>query len=186
MTIFSEVDMKRTLTLSVLMVAGVCGCAAQQLARLKSEEAVAEQVYAATTQATAVAKDAVADMPIGAAHRVEAASAVASSEKVEQTARLALDLARSAVAAAEKKDAADPALRASLAAAISAIPTPWTPLLAALIPATVPLVFSVLQSFKLGQVHQTVASVTQQLEEHRAALASLGKGSEAVVPTKAG
>ena len=173
--------MKRNLMMCVVVMTGLYGCAAGQLDQLKSEEAGAERVYAATTQATAAAKEAVNQMPVTAAHRAEAVGAVASAERVEQTARLALDLAQAAIAAAQKKDAGDPALRASLTAAISAIPTPWTPLLAALIPATIPLVFSVVQSFKLGQVHQTVATVTQQLQEHQAVLAGIaGKAAGGV------
>jgi hypothetical protein len=48
-----------------------------------------------------------------------------ASEKAEQTARLALDVAKAALDAAQKKDPADPALKQSLTAAISAIPSPW-------------------------------------------------------------
>jgi hypothetical protein len=53
-----------------------------------------------------------------------------------------------------------------------------TPVLASLIPAAVPLAFSVLQSVKLGRAHQTVSQVTQQLQEHKAALEALTKPEE--------
>jgi len=70
---------------------------------------------------------------------------------VEHDAQLALNVATAALNAVQKKDAADPALGAAVSAAVSAIPSPWTPVLASLIPAAIPLLVSVVQSVKLGR-----------------------------------
>jgi hypothetical protein len=166
--------MNRIIALIVIALF-LTGCTSQQLQTLAADEQKAETVYAAATQATASAKASLATMPTNSAGYAQASKVVASSEKAEQTARLALDLAKAALDAAQKHDAADPALQQTLGAAISAIPSPWTPVLASLVPAAVPLVVSVLQSVKLGKAHQTVAQVTAELEEHKAALAALGK-----------
>lgn len=165
--------MKRVIVIVFVSVAMLAGCTAQRIDQLNADEQSAELVYTATTQATADAKVALAAAPAGAPGRASAAAVVASAEKGEQTARLALDVARAALAAAQKNDPADPALHDSLALAISAIPSPWTPVLASLLPAAIPLVFSIVQSVKLGRAHQTVTTVTRQLEEHKAALDAL-------------
>ncbi len=158
--------MKRLTLASIFLLALFTGCTAQQIERLKADEQVAEQIYSATTQSTAAVKRTLSTQPANP----EAAKVIASAEKGEQTARLALDLARAALLAAQKNDASDPALRNSLAAAIGAIPSPWTPMLASLIPAAIPLMFSIVQSVKLGRAHETVTNVTRQLEEHQAAM----------------
>lgn len=163
--------MKRIFVMSLLAL--IVGCTSRQIDQLRSDEQSAELVYTSTTQATALAKETLAAAPVNAPGRAEAAKVVTSAEKGEQTARLALDVARAALAAAQKQDPADPALRDSLALAIGAIPSPWTPVLASLLPAAIPLVFSVVQSVKLGRAHQTVTAVTRQLEEHKAALEAL-------------
>jgi hypothetical protein len=163
--------MKRIVVMSLLAL--IAGCTSRQIDQLRADEQSAEMVYTATTQATAVARETLAAGSPTAPGRAEAAKVVASAEKGEQTARLALDVARAALAAAQKQDPADPALRDSLALAIGAIPSPWTPVLASLLPATIPLVFSIVQSVKLGRAHQTVTAVTQQLEQHKAALEAL-------------
>ena len=165
--------MKRIAVLSIVSLMVVTGCSSAELARVEAGEQTAEQVYAATTQATAAAKDLLAAVPPTAPGYAAATKVVTAAEKTEQTAQLALDVAREALAAIEKKDAAGPALLTSLSAAIAAIPSPWSAALAALLPAAIPLVISVLQSVKLGQAHQTVAQVTQQLDEHKAALAAM-------------
>jgi hypothetical protein len=165
--------MPRFLSLTILAMLLLPGCTAQQVEQLQSDEHQAESLYAATTQATATARQSVAALPPDSPARAQAERVLTASGKAEQTARLALDVAKSALDAAQKKDPADPALKQSLTAAISAIPSPWTPVLASLIPAAVPLAFSLLQSVKLGRAHQTVAHVTQQLEEHKAALEAL-------------
>jgi hypothetical protein len=169
--------MNRIVTLIVIALL-LTGCTSQQLQTLAADEQKAETFYAAATQATASAKASLATMPTGTAAYAQASKVVASSEKAEQTARLALDLAKAALDAAQKHDAADPALQQTLGAAISAIPSPWTPVLASLVPAAVPLVVSVLQSVKLGKAHQTVAQVTAELEQHKAALAALAPGNQ--------
>lgn len=155
------------------VIALVAGCTTSRLAELRTDEQTAEAVYAATTQATADAKASLATTPATAPGRAEAVKVITASEKAEQTARLALDVARAALDAAQKKDPADPALTTAVAAAVSAIPSPWTPVLASLLPAAIPLLVSVSQSIKLGRAHQTVSQVTQQLEAHKAALANL-------------
>jgi hypothetical protein len=156
--------MKRIALISLLAL--ITGCTSRQIDQLRADEQSAEMVYTATTQATALAKETLAAGSLNAPGRAEAG-------KGEQTARLALDVARAALAAVEKKDPGDPALRDSLALAIGAIPSPWTPMLASLLPAAIPLVFSIVQSVKLGRAHQTVTAVTQQLEQHKAALEAL-------------
>jgi hypothetical protein len=173
--------------LLVLALPTFAGCATpQQLQSLQADEQRAETIYAAATQATAAAKSALATMPSQSPGYAQASKVVAASEKAEQTARLALDVASAAVQAAQKNDAADPALRQSLVTAISAIPSPWTPVLASLIPAAVPLAVSVLQSVRLGRAHQTVAQVTKELEQHKAALEALGgSGAAATAPSGA-
>lgn len=161
--------MKRFAIVSILLVTTLTGCTAQQIEQLKIDEQTAEKIYTATTQTTADMKASFSTHPANP----EAIKVVASAEKGEQTARLALDVARAALIAAQKNDASDPALRNSLAAAIGAIPSPWTPMLASLIPAAIPLVFSIMQSVKLGRAHQTVMTVTRALEEHQAALQAI-------------
>ncbi len=158
--------MKRLTLVPMFLIAIFTGCTAQQIEWLKTDEQTAEQVYTATTQSTAAVKKTLSTQPANP----EAAKVIATAEKGEQTARLALDLARAALLAAQKNDASDPALRDSLAAAIGAIPSPWTPMLASLIPAAIPLIFSIVQSVKLGRAHETVTNVTRQLEEHQAAM----------------
>jgi type II secretory pathway pseudopilin PulG len=102
---------------------------------------------------------------------------ISKAQKVEQDAQLALNVAQAALDAAQKKDASDPALGNAIAAAVSAIPSPWTPVLASLIPAAIPLVVSIVQSVRLGRAHQTVQTVTQQLQEHQAALAAISSSN---------
>jgi uncharacterized protein YceK len=165
--------MKRIVVLSIVSLLVVTGCSSAELAQVRAGEQAAEQVYAATTQATAAAKNVLAALPPSTPGYAAATQVVGAAEKTEQMAQLALDVAHTALAAVEKKDAAGPALLTSLSAALAAIPSPWSAALAALLPAAIPLVISVLQSFKLGQAHQTVAQVTQQLDEHRAALAAM-------------
>ena len=170
--------MKRIIVL--LSIALLAGCTGQQIDQLKQDEQSAELAYTATTQATASAKVALESAHADAPGRAKAVAVIASAEKGEQTARLALDVARAALAAAQKNDPADPALRDSLALAIGAIPSPWTPVLASLLPAAIPLAFSIAQSVKLGRAHQTVANVTQQLEAHKAALDALTPKASAI------
>ena len=163
--------MKRICVLSILAL--IVGCTARQIDQLRTDEQSAERVYTATTQATAVARDALNRSPTTAPGRADAARVVAAAEKGEQTARLALDVAKAALVAVSQQNPADPVLHDSLALAISAIPSPWTPMLASLIPAAIPLLVSVIQSVRLGRAHQTVVTVTQQLQEHKAALDAL-------------
>src|SRR5947209_6001689 len=151
----------------------VVGCTANPVAQLKADEQAAQQALAATAQATAVAQAALDAAPAGAPGRAAILSEVTAAQKVERDAQLALNVATAALDAVQKKDAADPALGAAVSAAVSAIPSPWTPVLASLIPAAIPLVVSIVQSVKLGRAHQTVQNVTQQLEQHKAALAAL-------------
>src|SRR5437763_765143 len=80
--------------------------AAQQLQTLQADEHNAEALYAATTQATASAKAALTTLPTGAPGRAQAAKVISASERTEQTARLALDVAKAALDAAQQKDAA--------------------------------------------------------------------------------
>src|SRR6266568_2650008 len=101
------------IALIVMMVGALVGCAAEQLKRLAADEHGAEQARAAATQATASARETLATMPAGTAGYQQAARVVAASDRVEQTARLALDVAKAAVDAAGKQDANDPALRQS-------------------------------------------------------------------------
>ena len=169
--------MNRFAIISVFSAISLVGCTAQQIEQLNTDEQAAEKIYSATTQATAAVKMSLTTQPANP----EAARVIASAEKGEQTARLALDVARAALVAAQNHDAADPALRNSLAVAIGAIPSPWTPMLASLIPAAIPLLFSVIQSVKLGRAHQTVVTVTRELEEHRAALLEIRAKPQAAV-----
>ena len=164
--------MPRISLLSIAALALIAGCTAQQLDTLRQDEQSAQQVYAATTQATAFARQTLATMPASSANREQALKIVTSAEKGEQTARLALDLAKAALDAAQKKDAADPALATAVARAVGAIPSPWSAVLASLVPAAIPLGVSIIQSVKLGRAHQTVQHVTEQLEQHKAALAA--------------
>jgi hypothetical protein len=172
------------IAIASFIVIVIAGCTATRIETLQSDERLAEQAYAATTQATAAARETLSTMPTNAPGRAKAVGAISNAEKIEQTARLALDLAQTALSAAQHNNADDPALKQSLSAAINAIPSPWTPVLASLLPAAIPLVVSVMQSVKLGQAHQTVANVTQQLEAHKAALEAMNvkaSASDAVV-----
>jgi hypothetical protein len=167
--------MKRIVLITLSMVA-FAGCAEKQVAQLQAAERVAQQTLAATTQATADAQAIAAVLPAGSG-QAAALDEIGKAQKVEQDAQLALNVAQAALNAAQKKDASDPALGAAVAAAVSAIPSPWTPILASLIPAAIPLVVSVVQSVRLGRAHQTVTAVTQQLEEHKAALAAISNSN---------
>jgi hypothetical protein len=164
------------LTLSIITLLLLTGCTSQQIDQMQRDEQSAEQLYAATTQAAATARQSLAAMPANAPGRDQSLKVITAAEKTEQTSRLALDVAKAALDAAQKKDAADPVLAAAVSKAVGAIPSPWAAVLASLIPATIPLVVSIVQSVKLGRAHQTVAHVTQQLQEHKAAL-------EAITPT---
>src|SRR5690348_11095720 len=112
--------MNRITLLAIVLIAG---CSAQQLQTLQQDEQRAEQVYAATTQATVAAKTAVATLPANSAAAQNFSHVVQESETVEHTARVALDLAQAALEAAQKKDATDPKLATAVSAAISAIPS---------------------------------------------------------------
>ncbi len=158
------------------------GCTPSQLATLRTDEQSAEQLYTATTQATADARVAAASLPANSAAAASAWHVISQAEKVEQTARLALDLARSALDAAQRKDAADPAFATAVTRVISAIPSPWTPILASLIPAAIPLLVSVVQSTKLGRAHQAILQVTEQLDQHKTALAALKESTQQQQP----
>ena len=162
-----------TAALMTCVLLGILGCTAAQLATLQKDQATAESIYAAATQATTQAKANLVNTPTNAPGFETAAKAVAASEKGEASARLALDLVKAAIEAAQKQDPNDPALRDSLVRAIGAIPTPWSAVWASLIPAAIPLAASIVQSFRLGQAHQTVAQVTEQLVAHKAALDAL-------------
>ena len=163
--------MKRIIIMTFVTI--VAGCTAAQIEQLKADEQTAETTLAATTQATATARASLATQPADAPGHAGAVKVVAASEKGEQTARLALDLANAALTAAQNRDALDPTLQKSLTAIVTAIPSPWTPVLASLVPAALPLVVSVVQSVKLGRAHQTVVHVTEQLQAHKAALDAL-------------
>lgn len=163
----------------------VVGCTADQVARLQADQLAAQQTLAATTQATAVAQAALDATPADAPGRAAIADEVAAAQKVEHDAQLALNLATAALNAVQKKDAADPALGAAVSAAVSAIPSPWTPVLASLIPAAIPLIVSIVQSVKLGRAHQAVQQVTQELEQHKAALAAVTPSALTKVPAAA-
>jgi hypothetical protein len=176
MSFLSGANMKRII-LSIAVLTLFAGCAARQAAQLQAAEQVAQQTLSATTQATADAQAVVAALPADAPGRDAAVGEISTSQQVERDAQLALNVAQAALNAAQKKDAADPALGTAVAAAVSAIPSPWTPVLASLIPAAIPLLVSVVQSVRLGRAHQTVQSVTQQLEEHKAALSAISNAT---------
>jgi len=163
--------MKRMILMALVLTL-FAGCAEKQVAQLQAAEQIAQQTLAATTQATADAQALAATLPPGSA-QTAALGEISKAQKVEQDAQLALNVAQAALNAAQKKDAGDPALGTAVAAAVSAIPSPWTPMLASLIPAAIPLVVSIVQSVRLGRAHQTVTTVTQQLQEHKAALAAI-------------
>jgi hypothetical protein len=159
--------------ITILTVILLAGCSTQQVDTLKNDVQQAEQVYAATTQASAAARAAVATLPADSPAAKSATGVIDKAESIEHVARTALDLAQAALDAAQKKDPTDPKLATAVSAAISAIPSPWTPVLASLVPATIPLIVSIVQSMKLGRAHQAVVQVTQQLEEHKAKLAEI-------------
>jgi hypothetical protein len=161
--------------LGAILIAG--GCAQKQITQLQADEQTAEKVLAATTQATAMAQAAFDSAPASAPGRAAIVSELTAAQKVENDAKLALNLAQAALNAAQKKDATDPALGTAISAALAAIPSPWTAVLASLIPAAIPLIVSVVQSVKLGRAHQTVQTVTQELEQHKAALTALAATS---------
>lgn len=167
--------MKRFILIAVSLLA-FGGCAQKQVAQLQAAEQVAQQTLAATTQATADAQAVAAVLPAGSGQSA-AMDEISKAQKVEQDAQLALNVAQAALNAAQKKDASDPALGSAVAAAVSAIPSPWTPVLASLIPAAIPLIVSIVQSVRLGRAHQTVTAVTQQLQEHKAALAAISSSN---------
>jgi uncharacterized protein YceK len=148
----------------------LAGCASNQLAQLQSAEQEAQKIYAATTQATANAQAALVNAPAGS----PATQAVATAEQAEQNAKATLDAIEAALSGAQSKDTNAAAIAQAISAALAAVPSPWTAVLASLIPAAVPLVVSAVQSVKLGKVQQTVQSFTQELEAHKAALAALG------------
>jgi hypothetical protein len=171
------------LTISMLTILLLTGCTSQQIDQMQRDEQSAEQLYTATTRATASARQSLATMPSNSPGRDQSLKVVTAAEKGEQTARLALDVAKAALDAAQKKDAADPALAAAVSRAVGAIPSPWAAVLASLLPAAIPLAVSVIQSVKLGRANQTVAHVTQQLQEHKAALEAITPSAPSLAPT---
>ena len=164
-----------------LFTAIFCGCSAAGIAQARADEQQAERLYTATTQATASARlalDSAGPEVVGTPAYTEARRAVIAAEKAQQAARAGLDLAKAALDAAAKNDPADPAFVSAVSRAVGAIPSPWTAVLASLIPAALPLAVSVAQAFKLGHARSTVEQVTQQLEQHKAALAKLTSDSK--------
>src|SRR5436305_6374954 len=106
--------------LTLLMIATLAGCSAQQIDTLRTDEQRAEQVFAATTQATADARAAVATMPPNSPAARDATRAIERAETVERTTRVALDLAQAALDAAQKRDPSDPKLTAAVSSAVAA------------------------------------------------------------------
>ena len=164
-----------TTTLILLVILGIFGCTAAQLASVRQEQQTAENIYAAATRATSQAKANLANTSPHSPGYEAITKIVAASEKGEQNARLALDLIKAAFDAAQKQDPNDPALRDSLVRAVSAIPSPWATVLASLLPAAIPLGASILQSMRLGRAHQSLAQITEELNAHKSALDALQK-----------
>ena len=173
--------MPRHLFFLLVICFATVGCSPADLDRVRADQAKAERVYIATTQATAAARLALASasptMQATPAY-ADAQKVIAAADKAQQAARIGLDLAAATLNAATNQDPTNPAFVAAVSGALAAVPSPWTAMLAALLPAVIPLTISISQAFKLGHTRSTVERVTLQLQEHKAAIEKLEAGKE--------
>src|SRR5438132_11081874 len=102
-SLFPRGPMTRLSHISILSIILITGCTAQQLDQLRRDERAAGQIYAATTQATAQARQSLPTMPANLPARHQATKVITSAEIAEQTAHLAIALANAALAPPDKK-----------------------------------------------------------------------------------
>jgi len=167
----------------------MAGCTPQLTAGLKTAVDQGELVYTSTTQATADAKAKLATMPTNAPGVAAAAQKViADSVTAESIARVALDTANAALKAAQASPGSDAqiaAINETLGTVLRQIPSPYTPIIAAIAPVLVTAVGYGLHSLSLNKTNKTLATATDTLKQQGAALDALNASTPPAVPVGA-
>lgn len=126
-------------------------CTAAQLQQAQAGHDVAAQTLAAATQTTAAAQATLATMPAGTAGAAAARADLLKLQKIEVTAQQLVDMYQQGIDAAKSQRIDSPESIKVAQTAISMIPSPYTPIIAALAPLLLAGVGFGIQSFKHGQ-----------------------------------